>query len=206
MAIEIFDEVEQNTPEWFELRAGLVTASCFSQIMAKGQGKTRSAYMRKIAAELITGEPIESFTTPSMERGHRLEAEARKLYAFIHDVNLRQVGFIRNGRKGCSPDSLIGDDGMLEIKTQRGDILIETILKDQFPSCYVAQVQGQLWVAEREYCDLIVFSPGLPPFEKRAVRDERFISELSSAVASFNDELDELVHKIRSYGGEKENT
>jgi hypothetical protein len=200
MATEIFD-CDQNSDAWLSARCGLATASCFGQILAKGQGKTRASYMRRLAAEIITGEPLESFTSPAMERGHLLEDEARNLYAFMHDVEPKQVGFIRNGRKGCSPDSLIGDNAVLEIKTQRGDLLIETILKDEFPSCHVAQVQGQLWVAEREFCDLIVYAPGLPPFVKRAARDERFITELASAVALFNEELDDLVHKIRTYGG-----
>lgn len=201
--LEVFDDIEQNSDRWRAIRAGLPTASCFSDILAKGQGKTRAAYMRRLAAEIITGEPTESFTSAVLERGHLLEGEARNLYAFMHDVEPKQVGFIRNGRKGCSPDSLIGDNAMLEIKTQRGDLLIETILKDEFPSTHVAQVQGQLWVAEREYCDLLVYWPGLPPFTKRAVRNEKFISELSAAVAAFNEELDALVDRIRAYGGQE---
>jgi hypothetical protein len=198
--MEIFD-FPQNSPEWHSIRAGLVTASCFSQILAKGQGKTRASYLRRLAAEIITGEPLENFTTPAMERGHALEGEARNLYAFMHDVEPVQVGFIRNGRKGCSPDSLLGETALLEIKTQRGDLLIETMLKDEFPKCHEAQVQGQLWMAEREWCDLLVYAPGFPPFIKRQHRNEKFISELSAAVSDFNADLDALVERIRSYGG-----
>lgn len=199
--MEVFD-FPQNSPEWYAVRKGLPTASCFSDILAKGQGKSRASYMRRLAAEVITGEPLESFTSAAMERGHLLEDEARNLYAFMHDVEPKQVGFIRNGRKGCSPDSLIDDNAMLEIKTQRGDLLIETIQKDEFPSCHVAQVQGQLWIAEREYCDLLVYWPGLPPFVKRAYRDEKYIAQLATAVDAFNEELDLLVDRIRAYGGQ----
>lgn len=201
MTLEIFEDVDQNSEQWRTIRAGIPTASCFKDILAKGQGKVRDAYMRRLAAEVITGEPMESFTSAAMARGHQLETEARNLYAFMQDVEPIQVGFIRNGRKGCSPDALINTDGMLEIKTQRGDLLIETILADKFPSCHVAQVQGQLWITEREYCDLFVYWPGLPPFIKRAVRNEKFISDLSHAVRMFNEELDELVERIRAYGG-----
>lgn len=201
--IEVFN-FPQNSPEWHAIRSGLPTASCFSQILAKGEGKTRAAYLRRLAAEIITGEPLESFTSPSMERGHALEDEARNLYAFMNDVEPEQVGFIRNGRKGCSPDALLGGSGMLEIKTQRGDLLIDTILKDEFPRCYLAQVQGQLWVAEREYCDLLVYSPGLPPFIKRARRDEAYITKLAGEVARFSEELSELVQKVKRYGGQAE--
>jgi len=199
--MEIYEDLEQGTDEWRACRAGIPTASCFRNILAKGQGKTRASYMRRLAAEIITGEPLENFTTPAMERGHLLEDEARSLYAFTHDVEPKQVGFIRNGRKGCSPDSLLDSAGLLEIKTQRGDLLIETILKDEFPSTFVAQVQGQLWIAEREYCDLLVYSPGLPPFVKRAYRNEPYIAQLADAVAAFNDELSLLVEKIKKYGG-----
>ena len=198
--MEIFDDIEQNSEQWRAIRAGLPTASCFSDILAKGQGKTRASYMRRLAAEIITGEPLESFTSAAMERGHLLEDEARNLFAFMNDVNPQRVGFIRNGRKGCSPDSLIGDNAMLEIKTQRGDLLIETIQKDEFPTCHVAQVQGQLWIAEREYCDLLVYWPGLPPFVKRQARDEAYITKLSQEVNRFTDELDELVERVRKYG------
>ena len=200
--MEIFDDIEQNSEAWRVIRAGIPTASCFSDILAKGQGKSRASYMRRLAAEVITGQPLENFTSAAMERGHLLEDEARQLYAFMHEVEPKQIGFIRNGRQGCSPDALIDNDGLLEIKSQRGDILIETILKDEFPSTFVAQVQGQLWIAERKYCDLLVYSPGLPPFVKRAYRDEKFIGELSRAVSDFNADLDALVERIRAYGGQ----
>jgi hypothetical protein len=199
--MEVFVDIEQNSDAWREVRAGLVTASCFSQILAKGEGKTRAAYMRRLAAEIITGEPLENFSNQAMERGHALENEARNLYAFMHDVEPKQIGFIRNGRKGCSPDSLIDDNAMLEIKTQRGDLLIETILKGGFPSCHFAQVQGQLWVAEREWCDLLIYWPGLPPFIKRAYREEQYIDDLALAINQFNEDLDGLVGRIRAYGG-----
>ena len=201
--MEIID-CTQNDEDWYRHRAGLVTASQFKTVLANGKGgaesKTRASYMRRLAAEIITGEPLESFSSPAMVRGHAMEQEARDFYAFLHDVEPQQVGFIRNGRKGCSPDSFIGEDGVLEIKTQRGDLLIETLLKDQFPPEHVAQVQGQLWIAERDWCDLIVFWPGMPPFVRRTGRDKAYITKLSDAVNRFTDELDDLVEKIRSYG------
>lgn len=198
-SLKIFDDIEQSSPEWFAIRLGLPTASMFSAILAKGEGKTRRSYMLKLAGEMITGEAGESFQSAAMERGKQMEAEARDLYAFIHDEPLRQVGFISNGQKGCSPDSLIGDKGGLEIKTQRADLLIDTLLKDKFPSEHVAQCQGFLWVAEREWVDLCVYWPRMPLFVKRAYRDEPYIKELASAVDTFNDELAATVAKVRSY-------
>lgn len=197
--LEIFD-MPQNSEEWFQARLGIPTASEFSSILAKGEGKTRMSYMRKLAAEIITGERGESFTNGALERGHVMEAEARSMYAFLHDVEPRLVGFIRNGNKGGSPDSLIGEDGLLEIKTMRGDLLIDVILKGEFPSVHKAQCQGNLWIAEREFIDISVYWPKMPPFIRRAYRDEAYIKTLASEVDRFNDELHEMVNRIQSYG------
>lgn len=197
--IEIFDKMDQNSPEWFEIRRGLPTASQFKAILAKGEGKTRYSYMRKLAAEIITGQPSGEFKRPEFDRGHAMEAEARNFYSFFADADPQLVGFVRNGQKGASPDAFIGDNGLLEIKTQRGDLLVDTIFKGEFPSEHVAQVQGQLWVTEREFCDLVVYWPGMPTFIRRAYRDSHYIHTLSRAVDTFNDELTALVERIKRY-------
>lgn len=197
--IEIFEEIEQNSEQWFEIRKGLPTTSKFKDILAKGEGKMRKSYMNWLAAEIITGKPGESFRRPEFDRGHAMEDEARNFYSFMMNAEPKRVGFVRNGKKGSSPDSFIGDNALLEIKTQRGDLLIETIGKGEFPAEHFAQVQGQLWVTEREYCDLIVYWPGMPPFIKRAYRDSMYIHKLSQAVDLFNDELAQLVERIKGY-------
>jgi len=194
---------EQGTPEWFKVRAGMPTASEFSTVMASGRGggesKTRRTYMLKLAGEIITGEPMESFSNAHTERGKVMEDEARCLYAFLNETaELTRVGFIKNGPKGCSPDSLIRANGMLEIKTALPHIQIDIALKGEFPPEHKAQCQGALWVAEREWIDLMVYWPKLPPFIKRAYRDEEYIKKLSDAVDAFNDELQATVEKIRS--------
>jgi hypothetical protein len=198
--LEVFKDIEQNTEEWFKIRCGLPTASQFKSILAKGEGKMRRAYLNKLAAEIITGQLGESFSRPEFDRGHAMEPEARNYYSFLADVDPEIIGFARNGQKGASPDSLIGNDGLLEIKTQRADLLIETILADKFPNEHVAQVQGQIWVTEREWCDLIVYWPGMPPFIRRAYRDSAYIRDLSNAVDQFNEDLAALVERVRRYG------
>lgn len=201
--MEIFNH-EQGTPEWLQCRIGIPTASEFSTVLAKGKdggpSLTRAAYMRRIAAEIITGEPLESFKSAAMERGNLMEGDARNYYSMLRDEEPQQVGFIRNGAKGCSPDSLIGENGMLEIKTQRGDLLIETLSKGTFPAEHVAQCQGALWVAERDWIDICVYWPKMPVFIQRAYRDEVYISRLCAAVDAFNTELGSLVNRIRAYG------
>jgi hypothetical protein len=197
--IEVFYDIKQNSEEWFEIKKGLPSASQFKAIQAKGEGKTRASYMRKLAAEIITGKPSEELKSPDFDRGHEMEAEASDFYAFLTNTEPQPVGFVRNGKKGASPDRFIGDNALLEIKTQRGDLLIETILKGEFPSEHVVQVQGQLWVTEREWADIIVYWPNMPPFIRRAYRDSMYIHKLSQAVDQFNDELAELVEKIKAY-------
>lgn len=194
-------ECDQGTPQWLQARAGIPTASEFSTVMASGRGggesKTRATYMRKLAGEILTGEPAESYSNVHMERGKIMEAEARDYYAFLRDADPVQVGFIRNGQKGCSPDSLIGDDGMVEIKSALPHILIEKLEKDEFSPEHKAQCQGALWVAEREWIDLVTYWPKLPPLIKRAHRDEIYIAQMSRAVDQFNEELGELVERVR---------
>lgn len=199
---------EQNSPEWFRARMGLPTSSMFATVMASGKGgaesKTRATYLRKLAGEIITGEPMENYSNAHMERGHLMEGEARDFYAFMAGERPELVGFIRNGQKGGSPDSLVGADGLLEIKTALPHILIGYIEADKFPAEHVAQCQGNLWVSEREWLDLTVYWPKMPSFIKRIYRDEDYIKNLSAEVDKFNDELAQIVERVRSYGGMRE--
>jgi hypothetical protein len=192
--------VAQGSEEWRLARLGIPTASEFKALLAKGEGKTRASYMRRLAGEIITGVPAEMYENADMQRGHEMEPEIISTYAFSRDVEPERVGFVRNGDKGCSPDALIGDKGVLEVKSKKPAVLIECILKDEFPADHVAQCQGALWVAEREWIDLVAYWPGMPLFVKRAHRDEAYIDKLAKEVASFNQELAEMVAKVHQYG------
>ena len=202
MTLEIVT-CDQGTEEWFRARMGIPTASEFATVIAKGRGggdsKTRQTYLYKLAGEIITGQPMESFSNAHTERGHAMEAEARSLYQFMVDTDCQRVGFIRSGRKGASPDSLIGADGLVEIKTKLPHLMVEVLLRDDFPPEHKAQCQGQLWVSEREWIDIAVYWPGMPLFVKRAYRDEAFIAELAQGVDQFNAELDMIVDRVRAY-------
>lgn len=200
--MQVFNDIEQGSPEWFAARAGIPTASRFSTVMAKGEGKTRAEYMRKLAGEIITGELAEGFTTPHMERGKLMEDEARETYAFINSVEPYQVGFIRSGDKGASPDSLIGTDGGLEIKTALPHIQIDRLERDRLPPEHKAQVQGNLWISEREWWDFVSYWPRLPMLVTRVYRDEPYIKAMSDEIDRFNDEKATLVERIRAYGQE----
>ena len=197
----VFYDCEQRSPEWYRARMGIPTASEFSAIMTPGktkaEQKTRRTYMLKLAGEILTGEPMESVVTFDMRRGQEMEPEARDLYTLQTGAELAHFGFIRHGRAGCSPDSLIGMDGGLEIKTKAPHLLIETILKDEVPEEHIAQVQGTLWVTEREWWDLAIYWPGLPLFVKRVTRDEAYIKQLASEIDRFNCDLDAIVAQMR---------
>lgn len=195
--LEIID-CDQGTIEWHRARLGIPTASRFADILAKGDGKMRARYLRDLAGEIYTGEPdTEGFTNAHMERGKLWEADARDHYAFTNDVEPQQVGFIRNGRAGASPDSLIGEVGGLEIKTALRHIQIERLQRGGMPPEHRAQVQGCLWITGREWWDFMSYAPGLPPLIVRVPRDEAYIDQLTKAVDAFNEELDALVASLR---------
>jgi hypothetical protein len=194
--IEVFD-CEQGTDPWYACRLGIPTASRFKDVLAKGEGKTRKRYLLDLAGERLTGECAETYSNAHMERGKTMEDEARALYAFMTDNECDRVGFIRSGDKGCSPDSLIGSNGMLEIKTKLAALQLECLLADKVPSEHVAQLQGALWVAEREWIDLCSYWPKLPLFVKRVYRDDAYIQTLASEVDRFNNEMLELIERIQ---------
>lgn len=193
---------EQGSDEWWKARMGIVTASKFATVQAKGKdgGKsvTRGDYMRSLAGEILTGEPApEGYSNAFMERGKLLEADARTLFAFMNDCEPQTVGFIRNGRKGASPDSLIGENAGLEIKTAIPAVQIERLQRGTLPAEHVAQVQGGLWVSERDTWWFMSYCPKLPPLIVEVHRDEAYIANLAKAVDAFNEELDALVASIR---------
>lgn len=202
MPLEII-ECEQGSAEWFAARMKIPTASEFSTVMAKGKGgapsKTRATYMRKLAGEILTGEPMEDYSNQYMERGKLMEPELRNLYCMMENCEVKLTGFVRNGRKGASPDGLVGDAGMLEIKSQAPHLLIETILTNEVPSEHKAQLQGNLWVAEREWIDICIGFRKMAPVIKRVQRDEVYIKTLSDEVDRFLEELDGIVAKVRAY-------
>ncbi len=171
----------------------------FVTVMAQGEGKTRNAYMRKLAGEQITGIPMESYSNDDMERGIEQEPEIRARYCFMYDAEIVPVGFIRNGAKGCSPDGLRGDDGMVEFKSAAPHVMIEILMDGGVPKKHLPQCHGGLWIAERRWVDLVIGSaPSLPLFVQRIHRDETYIRKIAGAVADFNIELRQMVTKIRS--------
>ena len=191
---------EQGSPEWFQIRLGKVTASRFSDVLAKGSGATRKSYMYQIIAERLSVEVQESFTNAAMQRGIELEPEAREHYENKNLQAVEQVGFVvHDDWTGVSPDGFVGDDGLIEIKCPNSTTHIGYIIRNVFPSTYKAQVQGQLWVTGRQWCDFVSYDPRIPQnpmFTVRVERDEEYIKELQTAITIFIAETQMLIKKI----------
>jgi len=207
--MNIITDISQGSEEWKSLRLGKITASCFDKVMAKGRGnspsKTRQSYMMQLAAEILTQQPQDSFTNQYMEWGNECEPQARSMYEFNNNVDVEEVAFIElDEHVGVSPDGLVGDNGMVEIKCPKTTTQLERFLSGEFPSTYKAQVQGQLWVSEREWCDFISFDPRINGaasyFEIRVERDEEYIKLLRKEVHKFSVELRIMLGKLLQLG------
>jgi putative phage-type endonuclease len=201
--MQIVDTVDQGTDEWHELRNGLVTASKFKDAIAAGAGKTRKSYIYSLAAQTVTGKAEETFSSQYMEWGNETEPQARAMYEFDTGYTVDEVSFIRlDGHKvGCSPDGLIDDDGLVEFKCPKTTTQIETFLSGKMPTGHKPQVQGQMWVANREWCDFVSFDPRISGaasfFKVRVIRDEEYIKELSEKIFKFEEELAVIINLLK---------
>ena len=197
-ALEIFD-CEQNSPEWDAARRGVPTASVFGAVLAKGQYKMRTTLLYKLVGEVLATEHPDAWGNQHTNRGSVMEAEMVLHYALLHDCEPQKVGFMRRGRIGASPDRLIGDDGLLEIKTRLPALQIALLEAGRVPPEHKPQLQGQLLVSGRQWIDFACGWPGLPLFERRVYRDSAYMTTLQQELDTFIGELDELVAK---YGQE----
>lgn len=196
--MEIFDCI-QGEEDWFKARLGIPTSSSFDKIITTAGLPSKSAekYMFKLAGEFVSGKSEETYQNAAMQRGTELEDEARQLYQIVNDVEVEQVGFCLAEGYGCSPDGLVGKDGMLEIKCPSVSVHVEYLLKGKLPTAYFQQVQGQMLVTERKFCEFISYYPGIKPFIIRVERDEEFLAKLEVELEKFCAELKETINKIR---------
>ena len=193
-------ECTQQSDEWYKLRLGAVTASKFGDVIAKGDGKTRKTYMIDLATEILEGTQMVGHYDKNMEAGTLKEPLAREYYELITYCTVKEVGFVkRDDSVGCSPDGLVGEDGLIEIKCPLGKTHTRYILEDKVPSTYKSQIQGQLWVTQRRWCDFLSYRPEnlkRPHFIKRVYRDEDYIKELAIQVTIFVAELKKLIDTL----------
>jgi hypothetical protein len=202
-----YHAMQQGSLDWHRIRMGCATASEFGTILAKGRGengasKGRATYMYKLAGEILTEQPTEAFSNDHMLRGQMMEDEARDWYAMQRDVEPQRIGFLRaalgGAYVGASPDSLVGDDGLLEVKTRLPHLQIPVLMAGVLPDEHRAQVQGQLWLSGRAWCDYVSYWPKIKPLIVRVPRDEAYIDTLAKSVELFLAELSELVRAVRA--------
>lgn len=196
-------DVEQLSPEWFEARCGVPAASCFDKIVTtKGEpSKQSKAYMYQLAGESLIGIKTETYQNAAMQRGIEMEPEARNLYELMHDVEVQKVGICypdEEKKYSCSPDGLVGDDGLLEIKCPLIHTHIEYLLNGKLPTAYIQQVQGQLLVTGRDWVDFVSYYPGIKPLMVRVERDEGFLVKLSDALSDFVNDLNVTIEKLKN--------
>lgn len=180
----------QGSDEWFAARLGIPTASNFGKIITSlGKPSTSKVkYADQLLADWLAGKPIDAIETSYwMNRGTELEQQARDDYTFKTDNEVEPIGFAYLDVKeqvGASPDGLIGDDGIQEIKCPKGSTLVGYYGKP-CPAKYYPQVQGELWVTGREWCDFYAWHPELMPYLIRVKRDESYIKLMAEEVEKF---------------------
>jgi putative phage-type endonuclease len=199
--------MEQHSPQWHAARLGKATASRIADIVARtksGYATSRANYAAELVCERLTGVHAESFVSSAMAWGVEKEAEARRLYEFERDLQAVTVGFIDHpaiAMSGASPDGLIGDVGLIEVKCPLTATHIDTLLGRSVPGRYVTQMQWLLAVTGRQWCDFVSYDPRLPLhlrlFVERVHRDARLIAELEGEVSGFLAEVDATLAKLQ---------
>ncbi len=198
---------EQGSTEWLYERVGNATGSKFANIMATRKDKKEAAprynYKMELVVERITGKPTETFVSQFMLWGTEQEPAARMAYEQRTGAMVAQTGYRSHptiARCGGSVDGLVDDDGIIEIKCPTTFNHLETMLADNMPEEHAAQVQGYLWIHDRQWCDFISYDPRLPRgldlFVKRIYRDDDYIAELSANVVIFLREVEEMHMKL----------
>ena len=206
----MIEMIEQRSPDWFAARLGKVTASRVADVIAKtktGYSASRENYMAQLVCERLTNTPTESYSNTAMQWGTDQEPFARAAYETAKGVMVEEVGFIVHPEidmSGASPDGFVGVNGLVEIKCPNTATMIETWLTQKVPQKYFTQIQFQLAVTDRVFCDYVVFDPRMPKhlqlFVTRVERDEDYIAHIEDEIVQFLDEVDQKVKKLNMLG------
>lgn len=199
--------VVQGSEEWIRLRLGRVTASemdaLFTPLMKPKEGEGPKTYLATKVAEAWYGAPLPSVGSFAMEQGHFIEEHARPWFELTYEKEVTQVGFIEHddGRCGCSPDGLIGDDEGLEIKSPMPHTHTKYCLAGKVPPEYVAQVQGSLYITGRKRWHFVSYCRRFPSLVLTVERDESIMAIIGHTLAKFYEQFDEAMAKMRALNG-----
>lgn len=203
--IRILTEFQQWSVSWFNAKLGIPTASEFAEFMTTEfqlrTGKQIETYLYEKLAERITKKPLpNAFSSWSVERGQILEEEARPFFEMQTGMDTRAVGFVigEDGRCGCSPDALVGDNAGLEIKCPFPQTHLKYLDYGQVPPEYHAQVQGSLFVTGRERWHFMSYHRKLPPLIVTVERDEDTMAKIGACLAKFNERFDAAFQRLAS--------
>lgn len=198
-------DIAQGDLDWLTLRVGRVTASDFDRIVTPEfkvrDGATPYTYLCEKIAEAYKGKPMAGISTWETEQGQLLEDEARGWYAMEHDdVKIRNVGFVEhdNGRCGCSPDALLGEDGGLEIKCPQPTNHVRYLLDGILPKDYAPQVHFSIYVTGAKWWRFVSYHRGYPAFVLRVERDETIMAKIDAALAAFYVRYDAAMENLRN--------
>lgn len=199
--------IEQGTVEWHLQRLGKVTASRIADVLSKGksgESASRKNYRTELLVQRLTGLPGESFTSAAMEWGTQTEPMARIAYEAEMGRFVNQVAFLDHptiANYGCSPDGLIDKDGLIEIKCPNSSTHIDWMLDGKPPTKHIPQMQCQMAVTGRQWCDFVSFDPRLPDdlrlFVVRLERDQEYIEAMEAEVQKFLSEVNEMFIKLK---------
>lgn len=198
-------DVPQGSPEWFKARSDIPTGSCFGRILTPGGQRSEQwgKYIDDLCADWLMGKPDpDDFSGYWMDRGTRLEPDARALYSFMHNVRVEQVGFAYLDvlrRIGVSPDGLVGQEGGLEVKCPKKGTHVRNLRKQVMPGVYIPQVQGCMWICERKWWDFMSFHPEMKPMIIRVMRDNKYIAKLEAAANDFLSDLSDQKQQMEEY-------
>lgn len=194
--MKIFTDVQQGSVQWLQLHVGVPTASEFRQILTDEleprTGEMPKTYLAKKLAEKWRNAPLPGFSSHSVEQGTIREEEARPWYELTHGIDVQQVGFVLadDGRCGCSPDGLIGDDSGLEIKCPEAQTHVKYLLNGGLPKEYAPQVYGSLFVTGRKEWRFLSYHRGFPALELTIKRDEAIMDRIGKTLAKFYKDFD----------------
>lgn len=199
---------EQRTEAWFLQRLGKATGSRIADIIAKtksGYSASRENYQAQLVVERLTNKPTEGYTNSAMQWGTDTEPLARAAYEMARDVMVEEVGFVDHPivyMSGASPDGLVGEDGLIEIKCPNTATHIDTLLTQTIPAKYIPQIQWQLSCTNRKWCDFVSFDPRMPDnlqlYIQRVEFHPEYVEMLIKEVSVFLDEVEKKVNILRN--------
>lgn len=193
----IVHKCTQGTDDWLKLRLGKFGSTDAQAVQANGKGLETLCFQK--ASELLIGKLPEQYTNEHIERGKELEASARLLYELETGNQVVEVGYVEmDEHLGCSPDGLVGDDGLVEIKCPSDRVFVEYLYSEKIDTKYMHQMQWQMWITDRKWCDYVVYNSNLDKIKiKRVERDDKAKNKFVKGAYEGIEKVKEILGKVQ---------